>query len=39
MKRIEAAHEAEAGRVLFASVSVVMNGHVFFENGLRGTAQ
>ena len=35
----EAAREAETGRVLFASVSVVMNGHVFVENGLRGASQ
>ena len=33
------APEAETGRVLFASVSVVMNGHVFVENGLRGAVQ
>ena len=39
VKRLEAAREAETGRVLFASVSVVMNGHVFVENGLRGAAQ
>ena len=35
----EAAREAENGRVLFASVSVVMNGQVFVENGLRGAVQ
>ena len=35
----EAAREAETGRVLFASMSVVMKGHVFVENGLRGAAQ
>ena len=35
----EAAREAETGRVLFASVSVVMNGHVFAENGSRGAVQ
>ena len=35
----EAAREAETGRVLFASVSIVMNGHVFAENGLRGAVQ
>ena len=39
MKRLEVAREAETGRVLFASVSVVMNGHVFVENGLRGAVQ
>ena len=39
VKRLEAAREAETGRVLFASVSVVMNGHVFVENGLHGAAQ
>ena len=32
----EAAREAETGRVLFASVTVVMNGHVFADNGSRG---
>ena len=36
---LEAAREAETGRVLFASMSVVMNGHVFVENGLRGAVQ
>ena len=35
----EAAREAETGRVLFASVSVVMKGHVFAENGSRGAVQ
>ena len=35
----EAAREAETGRVLFVSVSVVMNGHVFAENGSRGAVQ
>ena len=35
----EAAHEAETGRVLFASVSVVMKGHVFTENGSREAVQ
>ena len=35
----EAAREAETGRVLFALVSVVMNGYVFAENGSRGAAQ
>ena len=35
----EAAREAETGRVLFASMSVFMKGHVFVENGLRGTMQ
>ena len=35
----EAAREVETGRVLFASMSVVMKGHVFVENGLRGTMQ
>ena len=39
VKRLEAAREAETGRVLFASMSVVMNGHVFVENGLRGAVQ
>ena len=39
VKRFEAAREAETGRVLFASMSVVMNGHVFVENGLRGAVQ
>ena len=39
VKRLEAAREAVTGRVLFASVSVVMNEHVFVENGLRGAAQ
>ena len=29
VKRFEAAREAETGRILFVSVSVVMNGHVF----------
>ena len=29
----ETAREAETGRVLFASVSVVINGHFFVENG------
>ena len=38
-KRLEAAREAETGGVLFASMSVVMNGHVFVENGLRGAVQ
>ena len=38
-KRLEAAREAETGRVLFASMSVVMNGHVFVENGLREAVQ
>ena len=37
MKRLEAAREAETGRVLFASMSVVMNGHVFVENGSGAT--
>ena len=32
----EVAREAKTGRVLFASVSVVMKGHVFTENGSRG---
>ena len=31
--------EAKTGRVLFASVTLVMNGHVFAENGSRGAAQ
>ena len=35
----EAAREAETGHVLFASMSVVMKGHVFAENGSRGAAQ
>ena len=35
----EAAREAETGRVFFASMSVVINGHVFVENGLRGAVQ
>ena len=35
----EAAREAETGRVLFASMSVVMKGHVFAENGSRGAVQ
>ena len=35
----EAAHEAETGRDLFASVSLVMKGHVFAENGSRGAVQ
>ena len=35
----EAAREAETGRVLFASVSVVMKGHVFTENGSREVVQ
>ena len=39
VKWLEAAREAESGRVLFASMSVVMNGHVFVENGLCGAVQ
>ena len=39
VKRLEAAREAETGRVLFASVSVVMKGNVFAESGLRGAVQ
>ena len=39
VKRLEAAREAKTGRVLLASVSVVMNGHVFVGNGLRGAVQ
>ena len=35
----EAAREAETGRFLFASVTVVMNGHVFVKNGSRGAVQ
>ena len=35
----EAACEAETGSVLFASVSVVMKGHVFAENGSHGAVQ
>ena len=35
----EAAREAETGRVLFASMSVVMKGHVFAKNGSRGAVQ
>ena len=35
----EAVREAETGRVLFASVSVVMKGHVFAENGSREAVQ
>ena len=35
----EAAREAETGRVLFASVSVVMKGHVFAEDGSCGAVQ
>ena len=35
----EAAHETETGRVLFASVTVVMIGHVFVENGWHGAMQ
>ena len=36
VKWLEAAREAETGRVLFASVSIFIKGHVFVENGLRG---
>ena len=39
VKRLETACEAETGRVLFASMSVVMKGHVFVENGSRGAVQ
>ena len=35
----EAAREAKTGRVLFASMSVVIREHVFAENGSRGAAQ
>ena len=39
VKRLEVAREAETDRVLFASMSAVMNGHVFVENGLRRAVQ
>ena len=34
VKWLEAARGAETGRVLFATMSVVMQGNVFAENGL-----
>ena len=38
-KRLEVAHESQTGRFLLASMSVVVKGHVFVENGLRGAVQ